>query len=134
MFSILSTLLAHLPFAADTPATETVCAQADSFLGVLPTWYEYLPLHRDLLGQCSPDFVFPGSIFPVALAVLDIMMRLAGFLAVISIILGGVQYIISLGDEEKGKSARRRVQNSVIGLVIVFVATAMVSFIGRRFG
>ena len=100
----------------------------------LPPWWEYLNQTTDQLGQCSPIFHFPGDIFPVALAILDMLLRLAGFVAVVSIIIAGSQYIVSMGNAEKVTSARKRIINSLIGLAIAFTATLAVAFIGSKFG
>jgi hypothetical protein len=68
------------------------------------------------------------------LAVLDMLLRIGGFAAVISIIIAGVQYIMSTGSPEKGTSARKRLTNSLIGLAIILIATGLVSFIGNSIG
>lgn len=102
-----------------------------SFFG-LPHWWEYMGKGvRDGLNQCTPRFNDLSDIFPIGLAVLDILLRVAGFLAVISIIIAGVEYIIAVGNPEKITSARKRAINSLVGLGIALVATATVSFIGR---
>lgn len=128
-------LLASLPNMAQffVAATQT-CSHGGLLFGLVPTWYEYLKVEPDVIGACAPVFNFPGDIWPVGLAALDIMLRLAGFIAVVSIIVAGVQYIISQGNQEKGTLARKRIQNSLIGLAIVLAATAVVSFVGRSFG
>jgi type IV secretory pathway VirB2 component (pilin) len=61
-------------------------------------------------------------------------LRLAGIVAVISIILAGIGYITAAGNAEKITSSRKRIVNSVLGLAIVFVAAAVVSFIGNSLG
>ncbi len=114
--------------------TAITCTPAKDLFGIVPVWYKYLKIQPDVLGQCAPVFSFPNDIFAIGLAIVDMLLRVAGFVAVISIIVAGIQYIISLGNQEKGTLARKRIQNALIGLAIVFVATAFVSFIGRRFG
>lgn len=99
----------------------------------LPPWWEYLNGSYDELGKCSPDVNFPHVILPIGLAVIDILIRLAGFIAIISIIVAGVAYITSSGNPEKAVSARKRIYNSLIGLAIVFIAAGVVAFIGNKF-
>jgi hypothetical protein len=111
-------------FAADP------CAKHDFFF--LPTWYHYLKMSQDSLGRCAPVFNFPSDVWVVGLAVVEMLLRLAGFLAVMSIIVAGVEYMITLGNADKGVAARKRVVNSVIGLAIAIVAAAMVTFIGDK--
>jgi hypothetical protein len=98
-----------------------------------PDWWEYLspaPTPPD----CSLNFTFPGDIWLVGLAVLDILIRLAGFLAVISIIIAGAQLLLSEGSPEKATSARNRLLNSLIGLAIAAGAVALVTFLGNQIG
>lgn len=108
------------------------CAKNDFFF--LPTWYHYLKMSQDSLGRCAPVFNFPGDIWAVALAIVDMLLRIAGFVAVVSIIVAGIEYMMTLGNSEKGVSARKRIVNSIIGLAIVLVAIALVRFIGNNIG
>lgn len=116
----------HAYFAAASDA----CTKNTFFF--IPHWWEYLKTTASG-DQCSIDFHFPGDIFGIALAVLDILLRLAGFIAVVMIILAGFQYIFSLGNPEKITNSRKRITNGLIGLAIAFVATLAVTFIGREF-
>jgi hypothetical protein len=116
-------------------AIPAACAAHQFFF--FPTWWEYLPDKRfttDAVGQCLINFRFPGDILPVGLAILDILLRLAGFVAVVSIIIAGFQHLFTGGNPEKAASARRRLWNSLIGLGIVITATAAVTFIGNQIG
>lgn len=99
-----------------------------TFFFFLPTWYKYLDFKND----CSVILDFPGDIWLVGLAVLEMLLRLAGFVAVIMIIIAGVSYIFASGNPEKAASARKRIYNALIGLIIALVATSFVAFIGNR--
>ena len=96
----------------------------------LPSWWEYLP-KQPSPPNCNISFTFPQDIWAVGLAVLDMLLRIGGFVAVISIIVAGVQYITAMGEPEKGAAARKRLTNSLIGLVIVLIASGAVAFIGN---
>lgn len=50
------------------------------------------------------------------------------------LVLGGIKWIMSEGDEAKVKSARDQVQNALIGLVITFAAWAILKLIENVFG
>lgn len=100
----------------------------------IPPWWEYLHITADDVGGCklvTVGFQF-SDILAVGLAILDILLRIGGFVAVISIIWAGVNYMTTQGNAEKAAGARKRLYNSLIGLSIVFVATALVTFIGQR--
>jgi hypothetical protein len=105
------------------------CGQ-ENFFFFLPTWYKYL----DFDGNCSVVFNFPDDIWLVAVALVEMLLRLAGFVAVIAIIASGVRYILSGGNPEKAASARRGIINSFIGLAVALVAAGFVAFIGNRLG
>ena len=97
-----------------------------------PHWYQYISDgDPDIFGKCSPKVVFPDGIWAIALAVVDMLLYLAGIVAVFMIIASGISYLTSLGNVEKATSARKRLVNTVIGLVIVITASLVVSFIGN---
>ena len=85
----------------------------------------------DGFGNCTPVVNMPGGIWAIAFAVIDMLLYLAGIVAVISIIIAGIMFITSGGNSEKAASARRRIVNSVIGLIIVVTASVLVSYIGN---
>jgi hypothetical protein len=114
----------HLLFAAAQ-------CNRDTFI-FLPHWWEYLKTSQDVLGQCSVDFNFPSDVLPVGLAVIDILLRIAGFIAVIAIIVAGIQHLFTGGNPEKAASARRRLFSAILGLLIALLATATVTFIGNQ--
>lgn len=115
-------------FAAVDPA-----CNKDSFI-FLPHWWEYLNVQPDPkgLGQCAVDFNFPGDVLPLGLALVDILLRVAGFLAVIAIVIAGIQHLFTGGSPEKAASARRRLFSALLGLLIALLATAVVTFIGKQ--
>jgi hypothetical protein len=113
------------------PVFAVTCSTSNFFF-FLPPWYEFLSLAPDSSGVCTvQNFTFPTDLLPVGLAILDDLIRLAGFAAIISIIVAGVSYITASGNPEKAASARRRIYNSLIGLAIAFVAAGVVAFIGN---
>lgn len=93
----------------------------------IPHWWEYLKTNAD----CTVAFNFPGDILPVALAIVDMLLRVAGLVAIISIIYSGVIYMTAGGQFEKTAAAKTRIYNSLAGLAIVAVAAGAVAFIGN---
>lgn len=59
----------------------------------------------------------------------DIIALLTGAAAVIIIILGGITMITSAGSAEGVANARKRITYAIIGLVIVALAWAIITFI-----
>lgn len=106
----------------------------NSFFG-LPHWWEYISTgERDAFGKCVPKVTFPDGMWAIGFAVIDILLFAAGIIAVVSIIIAGVKYITSMGNPENASAARKRITNSLIGLGIIIIASAVVSFIGKSLG
>jgi hypothetical protein len=105
-----------------------------NFFG-FPHWWEYISTgEKDAFGKCVPKVTFPDGLWAIGLAAIDILLTLAGIIAVVMIIIAGINYITSMGNPEKGVSARKKITNSLIGLGIVLLASAVVSYIGRNVG
>lgn len=120
-------------FIKSLPFVFAAGCSAKPFFFFLPPWYKYLKFSSDPAGGCAVQLNnFPNDILLIGLAVLDMLIRLAGFVAVISIIISGIMYITATGTPEKAASARRRLYNSLIGLAIALVATGFVAFIGNK--
>jgi hypothetical protein len=110
----------------------------------IPVWYKYLDGQKDVTifegntteGDCRPvlardgdGFVDASSGLAIGLAVLEIMMTLGGLVAVGMVIWGSFSFVLSQGEPDKAAGARKTVINAAIGLVIIIVATRVVSFI-----
>lgn len=112
-----------------------------SFLGIKP-WFRYLPdsAFDQAGGTCSVDNVelLPtqkgkiSHLVPVALAVLDGLLRISGLVAAIFVIVGGVKYITSQGEPSATAQAKDTIINAIIGLVIVMIAATVVNFVGTK--
>ena len=108
--------------------------RGNSFFG-FPHWWKYVKEGEwDGLGNCVPKVSFPEGMWPVAFAVVDMLLYAAGVLAVIFIIIGGLSYMTAEGNPEKAASARRRILNAIIGLAIVILAVPLVSYLGDKIG
>ena len=62
-----------------------------------------------------------------------ILLALAGSIAVITIIIAGIYFIISTGDAGRIKRAKDILINTVVGLAIIVTAYAVVMFIAGGF-
>lgn len=112
-------------------ATASPCTLPKKFFFVVPPWWQYLNGKKEF-GQCMPVFTFPNDILPVGLAIVDMLLRLAGLIAIVAIIIAGVGYMTAGGDVQKAASARKRIYNALIGLAIVAIASGVVAFIGNK--
>ena len=61
--------------------------------------------------------------------IINVAIGVIGFVAVVVIILGGVQYTTSAGDAGKVKKAKDTIMYGIIGLVIALLAYSIVNFV-----
>ena len=61
--------------------------------------------------------------------IVNVAIGVIGFLAVVMIIVGGVQYTTSAGDAAKVTKAKNTIMYGVIGLVVALLAYAIVNFV-----
>ncbi len=90
-----------------------------------PTWYEYLPENVD--GTPKIDNI--TDFWLIAAAGLDMIIRLAGILAVVYFIYSGFSMIISQGNPEKIAKARTSMLQATAGLIIVVLSAGLVSLV-----
>jgi hypothetical protein len=138
---LLVALLAAIPIAvaampsrvsaAPVPVLMAAPCAGGSFLG-FPKWHKYLNGVQTDFG-CTPQLRKLSDIWLVALAILEIMLRLVALVSIFVVLYGGVMYMTSQGDPGSTKKARETVMNALIGVIIAVSATAVVSFIAGRF-
>lgn len=140
---LFSALLAVVAFISSAPnvSAEVPAPKQDnchkSLMGI-PTWYEYLNIGDDGKGDTCAILPFPGdtefdwgkALPRVGLAVVNIMLRVAAFVAVGFTIYGGFKYILSQGEPEATKKAKGTIVNASIGLVIAMFSSIIVGFVG----
>lgn len=118
--SLLTPVVAPTAFAAcpdDAPTR--------GFLG-LPFWWRDLACDE----QGRPALASPIDTWKIVLNVIEAAMIVAGYMAVGYVIWGGFKYLTSDGDEGRLTSARKIIQNALIGLLLVLASVAMVNFVG----
>lgn len=69
------------------------------------------------------------SLFTIIKNVINVMLYAAGIIAVVMIIIGGINYAISSGDNAKVTSAKNAIFYAVIGLIVAALAYAIVNFV-----
>lgn len=127
---------------------------AKNFLG-LPVWYKYMDVGPatdkqgavfvDANGNPTDPCAIIGPKKPsgdgidwqaasgrIALAIVEILLRIGTLVSVGFVVYGGFRYITSQGEPDSTKSARQTIINSLIGLVITIIATGAVAFIANQ--
>lgn len=67
----------------------------------------------------------------IALSVLNFLLSMVGILAIIMLVVGGITYTTSAGDEDKIESGKKIVKFSIIGIIVALLALVMVSQIAN---
>ncbi|MCH8748600.1 hypothetical protein IH781_02515 [Patescibacteria group bacterium] len=76
-----------------------------------------------------------GSDLPNAITnILNALLVLVAIAALIMLIIGGVRYIFSGGDEEKAAAAKNTILYALVGLVVIALAAVAVNFILQAVG
>ena len=70
-----------------------------------------------------------GTLDSALTSILNAIILIMGIVAVIFIIIGGVNYMTSSGDSNKTKKAKDTILYAVIGLIICALAFAIVNFV-----
>lgn len=66
--------------------------------------------------------------------VLQVLLGLSGFVAVVMIIYAGIKYIMSSGDAKQAESAQKTLTFAIAGLVFVLIAGILINIIGAITG
>ena len=64
--------------------------------------------------------------------VINVILYVVGILAVVMIIIGGIQYTTSGGDQAAVTKAKNTILYGIVGLVIAILAYAIVNFVIRK--
>lgn len=78
----------------------------------------------------SAEAINPENAICKILNKIKIVVAALGFgLAVIFLIVGGIQYMTAGGDDEKASKAKKLIINAIIGIAIIFAATFILSLV-----
>ena len=79
-------------------------------------------------GGNVPQNLFTGS-NPLFTTIVNVLLFVIGAISVIMLIIGGIRYTISAGDSTSVTAAKNTIMYAIIGLVIAFLAFAIVNFV-----
>lgn len=77
------------------------------------------------------DLLENASIVEIVATFVALGLIVATILSLVFIIVGGITFILSAGNEEKIKKAVQTIRFSIIGLFVSFIAFFIVSFLAR---
>lgn len=133
MFGFALLVAATATLLSPIPAYAAGCG--DTTLFGIPAWHNGLPKSGGGGAGCvinppqQTDNGIAAFVWTIVLNIVQAFFVIAGYVAVIFIIIGGFKYIISAGQSDKMAGAKKTITNAVIGLVIALVASAAVGAI-----
>lgn len=125
--SLLVVPVLALAFAAVVPATATYADTADN----CP---EELTIGNG--AQCSKgtsqqeDLFGPTGVFK---KITDVLLFIIGAVAVIMLVIGGIRYTISGGDQNQVTAAKNTILYAIIGIIVAILAYAIIGFVTGSF-
>lgn len=127
----LKTLLTHLPVA-----TLIVLGAVTATLAVS----EFQPVAAQLSvgggaesargGDQPSDLFGSAGIFTT---ITNVMLFLIGAISVIMLIIGGLRYVVSGGEQAAITSAKNTILYAVVGIIVAILAYAVVAFVTNQF-
>jgi len=90
-------------------------------------------------GTCFPLSETVGglssiSVFDLVARVLNWLLGILGVLGVLAFVISGIQYLVSVGDEDLAKTAKRNITYTIIGLVVALAGLIIVNTIAGLTG
>ena len=80
------------------------------------------------------DLLETGSIVDIVATFIALALIAASILCLVFIIVGGISFILSAGNEDKIKKAVHTIRFAIIGLLVTFIAFFAVSWLSRILG
>lgn len=81
-------------------------------------------------GVCFPDAATTGladtPVDSFLMNIMDWLLAIFGFIAIIGFVISGIQYLTSAGDEDTIEIAKRNMKYSVIGVFVVLSALTII--------
>ncbi len=109
-----------------------------------PAWYQYLEVSPPpdctvsairyddgpgLGGESEPPVNIGATVGALLLAIIEILLRVAGIVAVGFVVYGGIRYTMSQGAPDKLQAARQTIINGIIGIFIAASAVAIINLV-----
>jgi len=73
------------------------------------------------------------SLTDAGVNIFNFLLSVAGIVAIISLVLAGIMYLVIAGDEKKMQLAKRAVQASILGIILSMAGMICVRLIGQFF-
>ena len=111
-------------------ASALVDPKESACTGTGGTWIA--PAKPDESGTCNAN-AKTDDLKTVIGTIINTILFILGAVAVLMVIIGGIQYTTSAGDPALAKKGRETVIYAIIGLVIAFLAYAIINWVVKAF-
>lgn len=118
-----------------TPATDVsaaaTCPGGSARLLTFPAWYNGLVDNNCQIEPIGGTIGKPlkDVVIIILLNLVEIVLQLVAYAAVVFIIKGGFDYMLSNGDAGKITNAKNTIERAVFGLIIALASVAIVSLV-----
>ena len=86
--------------------------------------------YENSIAECNvPEDETDRDLMSILTNIINVVVGIVGFLAVVMIIVGGISYTLSAGDANKVKKAKDTIMYGIIGLIVAILAYAIVNFV-----
>lgn len=79
----------------------------------------------------ATELMAQGGVFQT---VVNILLFIIGAVSVIMLIIGGIRYVVSGGDQSAVTAAKNTILYAIVGIVVAFLAYAAVNFVITQLG
>ncbi len=131
---LITASLAGVVAVASPAQASAACGRLVTF----PAWYNGLTdknCELKPVGQAdtSTEVTLKTFIVRILMNIIEMILQLVAYAAVVMLIIGGFQYITSTGDSGNMSNAKKTILNSIIGLIISLFSVAIVNIIANAF-
>lgn len=91
--------------------------------------FKYLYLAQEPILKAPQGLGSQKDIGGIFLTVTNVLLFVAGAIAVIFILVGAIKYATSGGNDQQVKSAKDTIVNAIVGLIIAILAILIVNFV-----
>jgi hypothetical protein len=124
MISLVATSVFIAPTASAVDPREQACIGAGG---------KWTPAAPPAPAKCSSGTAGTNELSPIIKSIVNVLLFVIGAAAVIMIIIGGMRYVLSGGDAAGTKGAKDTIIYAIIGLIVAFLAYALVNFVLTSF-
>jgi Type IV secretion system pilin len=127
----MSFLLMFSVMSVPAMAAADSCGPKGPFSG-FPTWHKYIT--KDPSDCTIRKLDTPGDLYKIAVALLELLLTVAGVVAFGAIIWMGFKFTLARGNSSEMAKARQGIIDAAVGFAIASLAAILVSWLGRTLG